>query len=143
MNDLDLYRPTRRAGLTSLTTSQEAVRFTIRTLYIAVAGVKLCGEPPLTRQLHEFIPLTHHDKLKAWKPEDPDTRRLQYLISDRRAVVDERTEFTNRLQDLLKQYFPQSLELCGNELCRPLATSFLLKWPTLQLVKRARPATLR
>ena len=87
--------------------------------------------------------LTHHDKLSAWMPEDADTRRLQYLISDRRAVVDERTEFTNRLQDLLKQFFPQSLELCGNELWRPLATSFLLKWPTLQLVKMARPATLR
>lgn len=57
--------------------------------------------------------------------------------------MDERTELTNRLQGLLKQYFPQSLELCGEDLWRPLATCFLLKWPTLQALKKARPATVR
>ena len=31
---------------------------------------------------------------------------------------------TNRLQALLKQYFPQALVLCGEDLWRPLATRF-------------------
>ncbi|HXJ72832.1 MAG TPA: transposase, partial [Candidatus Dormibacteraeota bacterium] len=86
---------------------------------------------------------THHDKLKAWQPDDAQTRQLQQLVSHRRAVVDERTGLTNRLQALLKQYFPQALDLCGEELWRPLATAFLLKWPTLQSIQKAQPATVK
>src|SRR5882724_2397162 len=86
---------------------------------------------------------THRDKLKAWQPQDSQTRLLQQLVAHRRAVVDERTALTNRLQALLKAYFPQALELCGEELWRPLATAFLLKWPTLLAVQKAKPATLK
>jgi len=82
--------------------------------------------------------LTHHAKLKAWQPDDSQTRQLQQLVSHRRAVVDERTGLSNRLKALLKQYFPQALELCGEDLWRPLATTFLLKWPTLQSLQKAR-----
>jgi transposase len=84
----------------------------------------------------------HPDKLTAWKPEDTQTRRLQQLVLHRRAVVNHRTGLTNRLQALLKQYFPQALSLCGEELWRPLATAFLLQWPSLQAVQKARHATL-
>jgi transposase len=49
--------------------------------------------------------LTHHGKLKAWQPDDSQTRQLQQLVSHRRAVVDERTGLSNRLKALLKQYF--------------------------------------
>jgi transposase len=87
--------------------------------------------------------LAHHAKLKAWHPEDPQTRLLQQLVTHRRGVIDERTALTNCLQALLKQYFPQALHLCGEELWRPLATDFLLKWPTLQKLQRARPETLK
>lgn len=94
------------------------------------------------RYLAELL-LSHHDKLKAWAPEDSATRAVQQLVFHRRAVVDERTGLTNRLQALLKQYFPQALELCGEDLWRPLATSFLLKWPSLGAVKKAKPSTLK
>ena len=87
--------------------------------------------------------LTHHDKLPAWTPEDSATRAVQQLVFHRRAVVDERTALTNRLIALLKQYFPQALELCGQDLWRPLATAFLLKWPSLQVVQKVKPATLK
>jgi transposase len=87
--------------------------------------------------------LAHHDKLKAWSPEDDPTRAVQQLVFHRRAVVDERTALTNRLQALLKQYFPQALLLCGDDLWRPLATRFLLKWPSLQATQKAKPATLK
>jgi hypothetical protein len=79
----------------------------------------------------------------VWAPEDSPTRTLQQLVFHRRAVVDERTALTNRLIALLKQYFPQALSLCGEDLWRPLATRFLLKWPSLQAVQKARPATLK
>jgi len=87
--------------------------------------------------------LTHHDKLKPWAPEDSQTRAVQQRVFHRRAVVDERTGLTNRLQALLKQYFPQALVLGGEDLWRPLATRFLLKWPSLQAVQKAKPATLK
>ena len=72
----------------------------------------------------------------------PATRALQQLVCHRRAVVDERTALGNRLIALLKQYYPQALTLCGEDLWRPLATAFLLKWPSLQRVQKARPARL-
>ena len=44
--------------------------------------------------------LTHHAKLKPWRPDDSQTRQLQELVFHRRAVVDERTGLTNRLHAL-------------------------------------------
>ena len=87
--------------------------------------------------------LNHHAKLPVWAPEDAPTRALQQLVFHRRAVVDERTALANRLIALLKQYFPQALVLCGEDLWRPLATHFLLKWPSLQAVKKAKTAALK
>jgi transposase len=87
--------------------------------------------------------LTHHAKLPVWAPEDSATRSVQQLVFHRRAVVDERTALSNRLIALLKQYFPQALTLCGEDLWRPLATAFLLKWPSLQAVQQTKPATLK
>ena len=86
--------------------------------------------------------LNHLDKLKRWAPEDDCTRAIQQRVFHRRSVVDERTALTNRLQALLKQYFPQALALCGEDLWRPLATRFLLKWPSLLSVQRAKTSSL-
>jgi len=87
--------------------------------------------------------LTHHQKLKPWQPDDSQTRQLQQWVVHRRAVIDERTGLTNRLKALLKQYFPQALELCGEDLWRPLATAFLLKWPTLQCLQKTKKEKLK
>ncbi len=87
--------------------------------------------------------LTHPHQLQPWAPEDSQTRAVQQLVFHRRAVIDERTALTNRLIAMLKQYFPQALLLCGDELWRPLATRFLLKWPSLQAVQKAKTATLK
>ena len=94
------------------------------------------------RYLAELL-FSHHGQLRSWAPEDSPTRAVQQLVFHRRAVVDERTGLTNRLIALLKQYFPQALVLCGEELWRPLATGFLLKWPSLQALRKVRPATLK
>jgi len=94
------------------------------------------------RYLAELL-LAHHDKLKVWAPEDEPTRAIQQLVYHRRSVVNERVGLTNRLKDLLKQYFPQALVLCGEDLWRPLATRFLLKWPSLQAVQKAKTEKLK
>jgi transposase len=87
--------------------------------------------------------LTHGEKLPVWAPEDSATRGVQQLVLHRRAVVNERTALSNRLSALLKAYFPQALTLCGEDLWRPLATAFLLKWPSLSAVQKAKPETLK
>jgi len=87
--------------------------------------------------------LHHHAQLPVWAPQDSQTRAVQQLVTHRRAVVDERTALSNRLIALLKQYFPQALTLCGDELWRPLATAFLLQWPSLGAAQKAKPATVK
>jgi hypothetical protein len=65
--------------------------------------------------------LAHHwSQFRPWTPEDAPTRQLQRLVVDRRNVVDHRTGLGNRLQALLKDYFPQALDLIGEEVFRPL-----------------------
>jgi transposase len=94
------------------------------------------------RYLAELL-LSHRDKLQAWAPEDSPTRAVQQLVFHRRAVVDERTALSNRLKALLKQYFPQALQLCGEDLWRPLATAFLLQWPRLGALQKAKAEQLK
>jgi transposase len=85
----------------------------------------------------------HRDKLRAWKPDDKPTRLLGRLVEDRRKAVNWRTRLSNQMTAALKDYFPQALELVGEELASALACDFLLKWPTLEAVQKARPETVR
>ena len=83
----------------------------------------------------------HRDRLKAWRPEDEQTRTLQYLVEHRRRVVSDRTRVSNRMTALLKLYFPQVLEWF-DDVRTDLVCDFLLRWTTLEEVKRVRRATL-
>jgi transposase len=87
--------------------------------------------------------LEKHDVLKAWHPDDPETRQLALLTQKRRQLVDLRVSTTNRLTQVLKDCFPQALQLTGRDLHARLALAFLEKWPTLQALQKARPATIR
>jgi transposase len=79
----------------------------------------------------------HRDRLKAWMPDDNKTRTLQYLVEHRRRVVSDRTRISNRMTALLKLYFLQVLEWFP-DIRTCLVCDFLLKWPTLEEVKKAR-----
>lgn len=85
----------------------------------------------------------HRDRLMPLRRDDDSTRRLDGLCRARRTVVDLRTGLLNRLQSLLRGYFPQALELCGEDLGAPLALDLLAHWPTLEALQKARPQTLR
>ena len=87
--------------------------------------------------------LYHRDKLTAWRPEDENTRALSRLLEARRSTIDLRTLLTNMLRDLLKSYYPQALELAGQDLFAPLSCQFLLKWPSLQELQKARLQSVR
>jgi transposase len=85
----------------------------------------------------------HRDRLKPLHRDDDQTRRLDLFGRARRTAVDLRTQLLNRLQSLLQGYFPQALELCGEDLGAPLALDLLARWPTLTALQAVRPATLR
>ena len=85
--------------------------------------------------------LHHRERLKAWLPDDEQTRTLQYLVEHRRRVVGDRTRLSNRMTALLKLYFPQVLEWF-EDIRTDLVCDFLLKWPTLEEVQKVKRATL-
>lgn len=87
--------------------------------------------------------LHHRAKLTPWRPEDVQTRQLSRLLEQRRGAVDLRTLLTNMLRDALQSYYPQALELAGQDLFAPLACQFLLQWPSLPELQKARKETIR
>ena len=85
----------------------------------------------------------HRDLLTRLQVDGPATRELAALVHARRSAVDQRTQNTNQLRSVLKGYFPQALELVGEDLGSELALDFLERWPELAAVQKVRPATLR
>lgn len=87
--------------------------------------------------------LTHRAKLRPLVLQDTATRRLSRMCELRRKSVDQRTLLTNQMRTLLKEYFPQALQLVGEVLYSPLALDFLERWPDLINLKAARPSTIK
>lgn len=84
----------------------------------------------------------HPEHFRAWKAEDAQTRSLRLLVEGRRQLVNEMTKLTNRLTSHLKSYYPQALEWAGDLNSRQ-ACDFLERWPTLEAIQQARPATVK
>ena len=83
----------------------------------------------------------HRDRLRRLEPDTTETCLLQLLVEDRRRLVDEKTRQVLRLQDCLKQYFPQLPQWF--EVDSPLVAALLDRWGDLQQLKHAHPGTLR
>ena len=84
-----------------------------------------------------------HSHFKPWRPQDADTRLLRRLCEGRRALINQRTQLTNRLKAVLKDYFPLALEVSGEEIHANLACRFLSKWSCLASLQRAKAETIR
>ena len=84
----------------------------------------------------------HPDHLRRLEPDSAAMRKLTLLCEARRKEVDGRTRLANRLQSLLRDYYPQALGLCGQKLHSPLALDFLGHWTTFQALRRARKTTI-
>lgn len=83
----------------------------------------------------------HREQLRPFAPDTVETRTLQFLVEARRDRVDEQTRYRNRLTAQLKLYFPQVLDWF-EETGSVVLGELLLRWPTLEQLQRARPATL-
>jgi hypothetical protein len=66
---------------------------------------------------------------------------LALLVEQRRLLVEDRRRNTNRLINALKQYYPQPLEwFCHRD--TQLLCDFLIKWPALHTLKRAKTTSI-
>jgi transposase len=105
-----------------------------------VSGAK---DDPLDADLLGELVCLHADRLRALVVEDRPTRQLRLLVEARRAFVEDRTGWSNRLGATLKCYYPLALELVGEDLTTPLALDFLSRWPNLAKLQAAPAATVR
>lgn len=94
-------------------------------------------DPGDARLILELL-VKHRDRLHAWQPADEQTRLIGILAEDRRHLVGQCTRLTNALKSRLKQYYPLALELFG-QLNTQLACQFLLRWSSLEELKREDP----
>jgi transposase len=85
--------------------------------------------------------LRHPDKLTRLEPESVPMRSLRHLVEARRTLVQDRVRITNRITAALKAYFPQVLDWFRDKEAAVFA-DFVERWPTLELVQRARTETL-
>jgi transposase len=81
------------------------------------------------------------DKLTRLEPESIRMRTLRRLVEARRTLVQDRVRITNRVTAALKAYFPQVLDWFRDKEAAVFA-DFVERWPTLELVQRARSETL-
>lgn len=80
--------------------------------------------------------LKHRDRLQVWKPDTEQTRELQFLVEDRRRLVEQKTALLNQLTARLKLYFPQLLSWFASA-DSVLLWRVLAQWPDLEALQRA------
>ncbi len=98
-------------------------------------------DDPSDAELALDLLLRHPERFKPLKPQSVEMRTLLYLVEQRRQLVGDKTRFTNRLGNTLKQYYPQALEWFEHR-DTIVFCDFVTRWPTLTHVKRARKATV-
>lgn len=99
-------------------------------------------DDPVDAELLVQFTRLHQTKIQPWIPDTEDYRLLMRLVEYRRKTVNKRVRLTNELTQLLKEYFPQALNLAG-ALDHVMACNFLLKWPTLQKLQKCKPEVVR
>ena len=57
---------------------------------------------PVDADLLLDLLLTHRDRLRLWRPDTEQTRELQFLVEDRRRMVDEKDAGTEPLDAAFK-----------------------------------------
>lgn len=94
-------------------------------------------DDPTDAELILDLLTSHRNQLTRLHPDDSLTRELQHLTRKRRDAVNLRTQLSNRLKALLKQYFPLLLTVCGEDLFAPLACHLLLEYPCFTALTQA------
>ena len=98
-------------------------------------------DDPTDAELALDLLLRHRERFQPLEPQSVPMRKLCMLVEQRRRLVGDKTRYTNRLGNALKQYYPQALQWFEQR-DTVVFCDFLTRWPTLIQVKRARKATL-
>jgi len=98
-------------------------------------------DDPTDAELAVDLILRHPEHFTPLQPQSVEMRTLTSLVEQRRRLVDDKNRITNRLHVALKQYYPQALDWF-KDIDTFLFCDFILRWPTLTQVKRARHNTL-
>jgi len=98
-------------------------------------------DDPTDAELALDLLVRHRERFQPLQPQSEPMRTLQYLVEQRRRFVDDKVRYTNRLGSALKQYYPQALDWFADQ-DTVLFCDFILRWPTLMQVKRARKTSL-
>ena len=85
--------------------------------------------------------LSRSKELKALKPQSVQMSKLTYLVEARDRIKGDQSRYVNRLVQALKQYYPQPVDWFS-EHNTLVFCDFLVQWPTLAQVKRARKTKL-
>ncbi len=93
-------------------------------------------DDPLDADVQLELLLKHRDRLQAWQPDTEQTRELQFLVEDRRRLVDHKTALLNQLTGRLKLYFPQLLSWFAAS-DSVLLWRLLEQWPELESWQQA------
>ncbi|WP_026862331.1 IS110 family transposase, partial [Pseudidiomarina sediminum] len=105
----------------------------------APSGAK---DDPTDAEIALDLMLKYPSKVKPLKPSNNEVRVLSHLVEQRRLLVEDKRRFVNRLINALKQYYSQPLEWFSHR-DSDLFCDFLLRWPSLQELKRSRENTIR
>lgn len=105
----------------------------------APSGAK---DDPTDAEIALDLMLKYPSKVKPLKPNSNEVRVLSHLVEQRRLLVEDKRRFVNRLINALKQYYSQPLEWFSHR-DSDLFCDFLLRWPSLQELKRSRENTIR
>lgn len=100
------------------------------------------SDPLDTDQILEIL-TKHLELLKPLRPDTEETRLLRRLVEDRRTTVNLRVKHMQGALASLKEYFPQAIELCSDNLTSRLAFDLIKKWPSLEALRQAKPSTLK
>jgi transposase len=136
-----------RGGLVSALLQHEGlVLFPINPKQLSSYRDAMCpsgakNDPGDARLLAELI-RDHHNKLRPWRPDDAETRTIALCCESRRKLVEDKKRLIQRLQSLLKAFYPVALEVLGESLNSKLGQDFLSRWPSLMRAQRAHPAHL-
>jgi transposase len=126
------------AGVTLYPLNPAAVRSYCKSFTISGAHTDTSDATMIARYLAHY-----HSQLRPRPARHGAITELERLNVARRDLVDERTALVNRLQATLKLYFPQAIELLSDALWRPMDAHFLLRWPSLWELQKARSSTLK
>jgi hypothetical protein len=85
---------------------------------------------------------THPERFNALPPAQDLGTELAAWVKGRRHWVNTRTKFVEQLIAALKSYFPQALELVGENIGSPMTLEFLERWPDLTAARKAKWSTL-